>query len=57
MPPTEIETERMYPGSIIREAEGVRFLGSKMATPLEELVMAGAWGAKGGLEKEVVILY
>jgi len=42
MPPTEIETERMYPGSIIREAEGVRFLGSKMATPLEELVMAGA---------------
>ena len=24
MPPTEIETERMYPGSIIKEAEGVR---------------------------------
>ena len=42
MPPTEIETERMYPGSIIKEAEGVRVLGSKMATPLEDVLMAEA---------------
>ena len=42
MPPMEIETERMYPGATIEEAEGVRVLGSKMATPLEDALMAGA---------------
>ena len=27
----------------MEEVEGVRVLGSKIATPLEEVLMAGAW--------------
>ena len=42
MPPMGRDRERMYPGAIIKEEEGVRVLGSKIATPLEEVLIAGA---------------
>jgi len=37
------DTERIYPGSTTAEAEDVRVLGSRVATPLDESAMAGAW--------------
>ena len=42
-PQTSVVTERMKPGSMTECEEVGRDLGRRVATPLEEASMAGAW--------------